>query len=457
MKRAGKSFCGLILTISLGVSVLAGTSTFAQTRATNTPYNNVQETSIVGYTNASGAEVTTTAYMQYYNSSSSDTAIYTVTKVGATLYNNVAAPFIGSGGDPVLAVDPFVGRTYLAGVEYGTQYSTQGILNVWYSDNGGQSGWNRVTVGSSTQYKYWDKTSVAVSWHSGTRGTVYASALTPGRIRVYRSTDGGQSYTEPSAPNSGVAVSGWVQSPILSVDPNTGYVYLFWIDWTNSRIRVARSTQMGASFVEMQSLQLTAGTLLIPQYDIFCTASGNTTCDNLCSNDDYYCVKADSMFALRFNMFSNTFGVVWHQRNTTDNRTDVYFAYYSPSNFWSTPSRVNSVTTGDQWHPALDWDNSGNYLVTYYDRRDNPTYNFWYRMYATKLTAWGNRIGSDTLVTTDSSNVANLRLAASSPSRNIYTLGEYHDVWFWNGHWTLSYIFAPYPYTDEVYLSVVNP
>ena len=110
------------------------------------------------------------------------------------------------------------------------------------------------------------------------------------------------------------------------------------------------------------------------------------------------------------------------------------------------------------------------YLITYYDRRDNSSYNFWYRIYATKLNSVGGRIGADTLVTSDYSNVANLRLDCSrepslerpcpfgtGPATNIYTMGEYHDVWFWNGHWTLSYIFAPSSFPDDVYLSVVNP
>jgi len=441
----------------------------------------VQETSVVGYTNASGAEVTTSAHMQYDNFG--HTAIYTVAKIGGALYSSFAPHLLQNGGDPVLAVNPFFdylipgpGRTYLAGVEYGD--SAQGMLNVWYSDDGGRTGWvnsqtglpNRVTIGSHPAYKYWDKTSIAVSGHSGTRGVVYVSALTGDpsvpndrRIRVYRSTDGGLSYTEPSAPNSGVAVSGRVQSPTLSVDTYTGDVYLFWIDWTNSRIRVAKSTQMGASFLEMQWLQLpqNPSTLLQPQA-VDCTpTSVNTTCDNLCASDDYSCVKADSMIAQRFNVVSNTFGVVWHQRNLNDNRTDVYFAYYSPYNFWSTPVRVNEVTTGDQWHPALALDNSGNYLVTYYDRRDDSN-GFWYRIYATKLYSWGGRIGADTLVTTDYSHITSLRLGFPTPeypsARNIYTMGEYHDVWFWNGHWTLSYIFAPpSTYDDDVYLSVVNP
>src|SRR5712691_6367710 len=91
---------------------LASTAAFAttvvsQTRMTNTPNNNVQETSIVGHTNAAGMEVTTSAYMQYIDSNTDRTWVYTVTKTPSVQTSKVVLNTLDSAGDPVLAVNPY--------------------------------------------------------------------------------------------------------------------------------------------------------------------------------------------------------------------------------------------------------------------------------------------------------------------------------------------------------------
>lgn len=421
------------------------------TPVTNTPLNNVTEPTIVAHTNASGVEVVTSAYMFWTNASTP--VVRTVAKTPTAQIDGAPMPLYDAIGDPVLAVNPFGEccipgplRTYLAAVEWNQAAASNGLLTVWYSYDGGQSSWIRTIVDLDSRYKYFDKPTIAVSANSssGTRGWVYVAAMTYTDIKVYRSTNGGVFYQQIAAiPKVGV-----VHSPSLSVDANTGYVYLAWIDWGLNKIRVARMPPSGGAFTEMTALN--TGPLLT-------VYNNNSLCDG------GTCVQAVSMLATRFNPVSNTVGAVWHEREPNDNaRTDVKYAYFNPNNgpngTWlqwhaGVPVTVHSSTAGDQWNPALHMDNQGNYLITWYGRDISPT---GYKMYATVMGAWGFKIGVDTTITGDLSNIPSLR----SLGAGTYSMGEYHDVYFLNGHWTVAYIFAPpappgSP-NDNVHFGVLN-
>ena len=463
-----------IAALSLFVGSAADAATVTSTQqVSNTTASYVQETVVIGHTSASNDDVTTTAYMHFEGSRRD---IYTVTKVvtpqGNTSLTQPARvlPYTddASLGDPVLAVNPWTRRTFLAAIEFppdNNQY--QGILNVWYSDNGGQTQWTHRTAIRSPN-EFIDRPSITVSWYPGTEGEIYIAALATGRIQVYRNSNNGD-YANPNEEQyeevGSVPSPSAEQSPSIAVDPTTGYIYLFWVDWTTPtpapspyyEINVAKSEDRGASFMMMPSLQLAPGTLLTPLFGTNCTVDTARSCDNLCKGGT--CIKADSSIAQRYNLWSNTFGVVWHQRNPNnlaDKTTDVKFAYYSPAgNFWSTPVTVNRFSDGDQWHPALAFDNHGDYLVTYYDSRDSNSLDFTYRVYATRLDSLGTRIGGDSRVTVEAATAANLRPAFDDISPFVKTMGEYHDLWWWNGHWTDSYIFAPSGATDDVYMATL--
>jgi hypothetical protein len=464
-----------IAALSLFVCSTANAATVTSTQqASNSSTKYVTESAIIGHTNASNEEVTTTAYMQFDGAQHD---IYTVTKVGNSVFPPTRVdPYTTNGklGDPVLAVNPWLRRTYLAAIEDPTiedpTHIYKGILNVWYSDDGGQTQWTHRTAKRSSD-EFIDRPSIAVSWYSGTEGEIYIAALAGGRIQVYRNSNNGD-----YAPNQdqyeevgSVPRPGSEQSPSIAVDPQTGHVYLFWVDWSTKgvqdyKIKVAKSEDRGATFMMMASLQLSPGTLLTPLPPVYptnCTVDNDRSCDNVCTGNA--CIKADSSIAQRYNPWSNTFGVVWHQRdsnNLADKTTDIKFAYYSPyGNYWSTPVTVNRFSGGDQWHPALDFDNSGHYLVTYYDSRDSNSSDFTYRVYATRLDPWGKRIGGDSRVTVKAANAASL-LSLHDIDPNIYpsyihTMGEYHDLWWWNGHWTDSHTFAPDNATDDVYMTTL--
>ena len=422
---------------------------------TTTPSNRVQETTIVAHTNAEWQEIITSAFMLYVNGSSLP-QLYTITKTPSRTFRDPIQNSLDNMGDPVLAVNPYTSgqgplRTYLAGIEWGG--SSDGRLNVWYSDNGGhiddgtpqgKVDWKGpVQVATSGDKQYFDKPSIAVSWYSGTRGLVYVTAITPNprKVRVYLSEDGGLHFTEAGS----VDICGrcW---PTLRVDNTFGHVWLFWADWETNRIHVASAPWWADTFTEWTPL--TVGTLL---------ADNN---NDIVANSGGYSIKADSHISVRYNPFAGRFGITWHERSARGD-TDVMFASFMPDIYgrlnmggsWNSPIRVNNTTTGDQWHPALDFDSTGNYLVTYYDNRDAFGLAR-YRLYATKIDRYGGRIDtSDTLVTSGYySDTSQLPIV----SETVRTMGEYHDVWNWNGHWTASHIFAPST-SDEVCFSTVNP
>lgn len=464
-----------IAALSLFVCSAAAAATVTSTqRVSDHTSKYVQETAVIGHTDASLNDVTTTAYMQFEGSRRD---IYTVRKaVTPSGVTSVGPPIRvypystdASLGDPALAVNPWNRRTFLSAIEFPTD-GNQGILDVWYSDDGGTQWTQRTAMRSTTDFI--DRPSITVSWYSGTQGEIYIAALTgradnsgPVRIQVYRNSNNGD-YANPAQEQyeqvGSVPAPGGEQSPAIVVDPTTGYVYLFWVDWTTPapsqyyEINVARSTDRGVSFSMQPPLLLPPESLLTPLFGAACSVDSYRSCDNICHGST--CVKADSSIAVRYNTWSNTFGVVWHQRNPdnpADKTTDVKFASYNPGGtFWSSPVRVNRFTGGNQWHPALDFDNHGDYLVTYYDSRDSDGSTFTYRVYATRLNSNGNRIGGDSRVTVKAGDAVLLRPAYDAYPF-IKTVGEYHDLWWWNGHWTDSSIFAPAGDTDDVHLTTL--
>lgn len=87
-------------------------------------------------------------------------------------------------------------------------------------------------------------------------------------------------------------------------------------------------------------------------------------------------------------------------------------------------------------------DPAGNYLVAYYDRRDDPEDNL-YRVYATRISAAGNNLSADSIVYDP------LRRADPRKYRALfgipYSLGEYQDLVYWNGNWYGATTYLPAP------------
>ncbi len=71
-------------------------------------------------------------------------------------------------------------------------------------------------------------------------------------------------------------------------------------------------------------------------------------------------------------------------------KADVYYTAKGPRG-WQAKVRINDVTINDQFMPALDFDSSGNLVVTFYDRRDDPN-NLLYHLYMAHIDSNGTRL-----------------------------------------------------------------
>ena len=73
--------------------------------------------------------------------------------------------------------------------------------------------------------------------------------------------------------------------------------------------------------------------------------------------------------------------------------------------------------------PALDFDTTGNLVVTFYDRRDDPG-NFLYHVYMVRINSNGGNLQPNTRISTFQSD-------ARSYSSGSYQrfIGDYQDIW----------------------------
>lgn len=102
---------------------------------------------------------------------------------------------------------------------------------------------------------------------------------------------------------------------------------------------------------------------------------------------------------------------------------------------------------GSQWNPAIDYDNSGNFVLSYYDRRETPPgepSDTLYKVYVTKLAPNGTRVYADQAVT---SPFADPRQNGSSPT---FRLGEYQGLWTFSGNVYSAYAFTTYPSPSQL-------
>lgn len=223
-------------------------------------------------------------------------------------------------------------------------------------------------------------------------------------------------------------------SPLVVAELTRNYVYLLWLSWATNQIYIARSTDGGLTWGEPEAL--TAGTAGRPLIGPFHQDS-----QDVCLPGATQCFGARSTIMARYNWATHTVGVVWHRRKAGDGQTgetrlptEVKFAYYDLGlQEWSEAKSV-SEQAGAQWNPALDFDSSGRYLVTYYDTRDDAS-GATYRLYGSRLSALGDRLEPDR-------RLSNTAGRAALPG-GAGTLGEYHDVWYFLDTWYVAWVSAP--------------
>lgn len=342
-------------------------------------------------------------------------------------------------GDPIMAVNPYTGgiapkRIYCTGILFnqGT-VNAPSAIGLWRSDNGGLT-WAGPTIVASQNGGgfYTDKPSMAVSWHTGTLGNVYMTWTNldtnnpnSSSIWVARSTDGGLSF-----PTRAVITYDNAHMPSVAVNTQTGAVYSVWVNNRFEDIRFAQSTNAGVSFGPHE--------VVAEGQQIRNAIQGNS---NLARG-----VRAPTIPMVRYNWVTQRLAVTWH---AGDANTDIWYGYRpcsSNCNYWGWewPKVVNDVTTRDQFMPALDFNSSGNTVITFYDRR-NDANNFLYQQFFAYTDSTGIRLEANKQIGTLTSDPINT------------FIGDYQDVWdhiYPDGESaTTSWIGIPAGVLSEQYLS----
>ncbi len=291
-----------------------------------------------------------------------------------------------------------------------------------------------------------DKPHIAVSWHSATRGWIYIGYRdASGRLVVRRSQNGGISFSSPYVISSINKENHKINGLQLLVSPFSGYVYAFWSDYLDDHIYWSRSLNHGVAW------------------------TGRTIFPNLTTPSQHLMnmgklksiVRAPSLPIARFNWAAGRISVVWHECSKKPNpdcigngfQADAYYASLG-SGGGTNKVRINDdFGLNDQFMPALDFNGSGDVLVTFYDRRDDPN-NVDYRLYSASLNASGIPYSPNQVVS----------LFSSTPipflTGKLPFLGDYHETWMSqiNGvdTWYSSWIGEENNHSD-VFLSAIHP
>lgn len=319
--------------------------------------------------------------------------------------------------DPINAVNntasaPGAGRIYCAGIIYnaGMGNAANGIA-VWRSDNGGSTWAGPAVIATSAGGGHFlDKPAIAVSLHAGSIGYVYVAWMdvdvaspVNSSLHVSRSIDGGITF-----PQDRILTFDFVQGPQVAVSTSDGTVHAAWMNDTFDDIRYTKSVDFGNTFGAHE---------VISSGQVLRTAgNGNRNINGG--------LRAGTLPIMRWNNTVGKVAVVWHADTPTVNSYLSFKPCSSSCNAsgWRNAVRVNTdVTTTDQFMPAVSANNAGNWIVTFYDRRDDPANQLYHVYYALAVpTGTITENGKITTTTTD-------------PSATLFNfIGDYQDVYVHN-------------------------
>jgi hypothetical protein len=283
-------------------------------------------------------------------------------------------------------------------------FQSPNSVGLWRSDDGGVTWSNPALVDSvlsGTQF-YIDKPDVAVSWYTGTRGHVYVAYLRLNRLDqngsqllVRRSLDGGETFG-PAA----LIATGRLQGVQLAVNSRNGSVYAVWSDFALNAIRFSSATASATTWAVPQTVS--SGPLVSGSSPLL---GGN--------------VRALSLPMMRYNHVADRVTVVWHEFDgSLSNWTDAFYSSLTGSS-WLPKRQIAADPFRDQFIPALDFDEAGNVLVTYYDR-SRELFNRYYEVSWSYLDPDGNLL-----------SFGNLGQFSDPNKYSNQFAGDYHDVWYW--------------------------
>lgn len=358
--------------------------------------------------------------------------------------------------DPYLAVNQYnsgVGPNmmYLVGLAIndasGVGYGNRAIIG-WSSSDGGRN-WlgpaiiNTAPINSASPM---DKPHITVSERPETLGHIYVGYNQAGGAQEMRKSANGGINWDPVRVISNVH-AGNTYGVQLSSSPYSNILYAFWTDFTDNRIKWARSLDQGV---------------------IWSGATNFSTARNLLRGQVAGGIRAPSFPIIRYNWVNPRISVVWHECSQATQgvfgqldclgNTNVYYAALTSSGS-SAKVRINdnpvATDTTDQFLPALDFDATGNVMSTFYDRRN--TGGNGYRLFR----AYVNSNGTAVLANLDVSQATHTTTASIPPDLNDHFLGDYHEIWNTNingvSTWVSSWIGVNNNGRKDTFLSPLRP
>jgi hypothetical protein len=263
-----------------------------------------------------------------------------------------------------------------------------------------------------------DKPEVAVSWYNqspSSRGWLFVAYMrvagTQTKLMVTKSTDGGVTFGAPVQ-----AAIGKIHAPQIFVSSSTGRVYVVYVDFAANAIKMAISANNGATWTTE-----TAATASFALLDPFVSGSpqinGSATCK----------VWAVTIPSARYNWVTDSIGVVWHEREAAGSTspTTVWFAAKTAAG-WQPKKQLTAGKAGDQWHPTLDFNSSGAWLVVYHDR-SNDAANRYFRQAWVQTNHLGTQTGAGYVFNPFDNDPA---IFQETPTTVCFR-GDYQEVWFW--------------------------
>jgi hypothetical protein len=367
--------------------------------------------------------------------------------------------------DPMLSENPysnapFPNRTYCSGVAANADLSYSAVV-VWYSDYpAGEFAWTPLVIAAGNGVSY-DKPSIDTSWNPNSRGYTYVAAMArvsgTTNIQVYRQTTS-VGFT-PVGHLDNLPTS--ATSPIIVVDSdasNSGDVYVLWLETGSQTIQIARSTDLGNTFTVLTSTPTTAAMGEL----------GGSICNWANPN---VCVRGESVIMARLNPADRSIGVVWHLHEADNSHTDVGFNSFLLTSRLNLPALSwrwwRGVQVGhpgandgrDQWNPALAPSNDGSYMMTWYDKRNDPSGNA-YQVFAVHTLADGTPSDPSDTVIYNPSAFADIRflpqLVVPGRATQAY-MGEYQDIREWYGTWYGATTYIDPNGQQDIYVMKITP
>jgi len=313
--------------------------------------------------------------------------------------------------DPGITVDA-AGNFYAVILSYTGSTSDPNGLFVYKSTDGGVTWSDPVTVINGVPGVFEDKELIACDRSGGP----YTDNLYVAWTRFYstqilmcRSTDEGNSFVGPVT----ISDMNGVQWPVPCVGPNSE-VYVAWVQYSPGAIRFDCSTDGGETFgtdITIQNVSFVSGYIYgdimvfsFPAIDVDITGGPY--------NGNIYVAYMD------------------YASGNTD--TDIYFTCSTDGgNSWSQKIRINDdpLNNGcDQFHPWLFVAPDGNIIVVFLDRRLDSG-NLLMDLYMTTSTDGGNSWSSNERITTVSSDpTAGSVFSTSNQPLNKFPIKINHPV-----------------------------